>query len=48
VLGLAGQDRRPAVLMPEQLTSLPLQRDDDLNPPLFDAVSEWRIRTTPA
>lgn len=32
-------------LMPEQLTALPLQRDDALNPPLFDAISEWRIRT---
>jgi hypothetical protein len=49
VLALAGQvlGGRMA-LMPENLTSLPLQRDDDLNPPLFDAVSEWRIRTTQA
>lgn len=48
VLGLFGQtiDGR-RLLMPEQLTSLPLQRDDDLNPPLFDAICEWRFRTTP-
>jgi hypothetical protein len=34
--------------MPEQLTSLPLQRDDKLSPPLFDAICEWRFRTSPA
>jgi DNA-binding PucR family transcriptional regulator len=46
VLALAGQtlgDRM--ALMPEQLTALPLQRDDDLSPPLYDAVCEWRIPT---
>jgi hypothetical protein len=49
VLGLHRQQiGGRAVLMPEQLTSLPLQRDDNLNPPLFDAVSEWRFRTSPA
>lgn len=36
------------VRLPEQLTALPLQRDDNLSPSLFDVVSEWRIRTTPA
>jgi hypothetical protein len=36
------------LLMPEQLTSLPLQRDDNLTRPLFDAVCEWRFRTSPA
>ena len=49
VLALRGQpvgDRH--VLAPEQLTSLPLQRDDDASPPLFDAVCEWRIPTCPA
>ena len=47
VLGLNGAtagSRRLA--MPEQLTALPLQRDDDLSPALFDAICEWRFRTT--
>ena len=34
--------------MPEQLTALPLQRDDNLSPPLFDFVCEWRFRASPA
>jgi hypothetical protein len=49
VLGLAGQTLGTRqVLMPEQLTALPLQRDDSLSPALFDAVCEWRIPTSPA
>jgi hypothetical protein len=49
VLSLAGQTLGSRVVwMPEQLTSLPLQRDDNLSPALFDAVCEWRFRTTPA
>lgn len=49
VLGLRGAtvDGR-VLLMPEQLTARPLDRDDDLNPPLFDAICEWRFRTSPA
>lgn len=47
-LGLHGQTvGGRTVLMPEQLTSLPLSRDDDLDPPLFDQIAEWRFRTTP-
>lgn len=34
------------VLMPENLSSLPLQRDDDVNPPIFDQIDEWQIRTS--
>ena len=34
------------VHMPEHLTSLPMQRDDDTDPPLFDVIDEWRIRTS--
>ena len=49
VLALRGQTVGGRMAMaPEQLTSLPLQRDDDLEPPLFDAVCEWRIRTIAA
>jgi hypothetical protein len=49
VLGLRGATVGGRVLlMPEQLTSLPLQRDDKLSPPLFDAICEWRFRTSPA
>ena len=49
VLALRGQAiGGRMVLAPEQLTALPLQRDDDLNPALFDAVSEWRIPTCAA
>lgn len=46
VLGLRGQviAGRP-LLMPEQLTALPLQRDDSTDKPLFDQISEWRFRT---
>jgi hypothetical protein len=48
VLGLAGQTiAGRTVRMPEQLTARPLDRDDDLDPPLFDAISEWRFRTSP-
>lgn len=36
------------VLYPEQLVALPLSRDDDVNPPLYDLTVEWRLRTTPA
>lgn len=36
------------VLYPEQLVALPLSRDDDVNPPLYDLTVEWRIRTCPA
>lgn len=35
------------LMMPEQLTTLPVQRDDALNPPLFDFVCEWRFGDTP-
>jgi hypothetical protein len=31
---------------PEQLSALPLSRDDTANPPLFDLVVEWRLRTS--
>ena len=49
VLGLRNQVvGTRTVLAPEQLTSLPLQRDDDLSPALFDAVCEWRFPTTAA
>lgn len=34
--------------IPEQITALPVSRDDDANPPIFDAVTEWRFRTSPA
>lgn len=33
---------------PEQLAALPLTRDDDVNPPLYDLTVEWRLSTTPA
>lgn len=33
---------------PEQLSSLPLTRDDDVSPPLYDLAVEWRLRTTPS
>ena len=47
VLDLRGQTIGDRLLsMPEQLTSLPLQRDDDADPPLFDVVSEWRFATS--
>lgn len=36
------------LLMPEQVSTVPLQRDDDADPPVFDAISEWRFRTSPA
>lgn len=36
------------VQWPEQLSSLPLSRDDDVNPPLFDLTVEWRLSTTPS
>ena len=49
VLGLRGASVGDRVLlMPEQLVSLPLQRDDKADPPLFDQISEWRFRTSPA
>lgn len=34
------------VQYPEQLTALPLSRDDDLNPPLYDLAVEWRYWTS--
>jgi hypothetical protein len=36
------------VQYPEQLASLPLTRDDDVSPPLYLLVVEWRLRTSPA
>lgn len=49
VLGLVGVTVGGRVLMmPEQLTAVPLQRDDNADPPMFDVISEWRFRTTPA
>lgn len=36
------------VQFPEQLSALPLQRDDDSDPPLFVQIVEWRLRTSPA
>jgi hypothetical protein len=35
-------------LMPEHLVGVPMDRDDDADPPLFIAVDEWRFRTTAA
>jgi hypothetical protein len=32
---------------PEQLSALPLSRDDDVDPPLYDLTVEWRLSTTP-
>lgn len=32
---------------PEQLSALPLSRDDTVNPPLYDLTVEWRLSTTP-
>lgn len=46
-LHLAVIDGR-VVQMPEQLTARPIDRDDNLTPSLFDAVCEWRFRTSPA
>jgi hypothetical protein len=31
---------------PEQLSALPLSRDDTASPALFDLVVEWRLRTS--
>lgn len=36
------------VQWPEQTTALPVSRDDDTNPPQYDATVEWRLRTSPA
>lgn len=36
------------VQYPEQLSAVPLSRDDDVNPPLFDLTVEWRLSTSPA
>ena len=36
------------VQYPEQLSAVPLSRDDDVNPPLFDLTVEWRFSTSPA
>ena len=49
VLSLFGQavgDR--VLLMPEQVSTVPLQRDDDADPAMFDVISEWRFRASPA
>ncbi len=35
------------VLMPEHLPPPPMDRDDDLQPPLWWQADEWRLRTTP-
>lgn len=36
------------LLMPEHRTGPPLTRDDDVDPPIWMQVDEWRFRTTPA
>jgi hypothetical protein len=36
------------LLMPENLVSVPMSRDDDVDPPLFLQIDEWRFRTSPA
>lgn len=36
------------VQFPEQISAVPLQRDDDVNPPLFDLTVEWRLSTSPS
>jgi hypothetical protein len=36
------------VQYPEQLSALPLSRDDDVTPPFYDLTVEWRLSTTPA
>lgn len=49
ILALHGQtvgDR--VLLMPEQLASIPMDRDDKADSPLYDLISEWRFRATPA
>lgn len=33
---------------PEALDGQPVQRDDDVTPPVFYAVARWRLRSTPA
>lgn len=35
------------VQWPEQLSAVPLTRDDDADPPLYDFVVEWRFTTSP-
>lgn len=48
ILSLRGQIIGGRQLMaPEQLSDA-WNRDDDLTPPMFDAISEWRFGTTPA
>jgi hypothetical protein len=34
------------VQYPEQLSTVPLQRDDDADPPLYDLITEWRLPTS--
>lgn len=34
------------VQFPEQTSAVPLQRDDDADPPLWNYVMEWRLRTS--
>jgi hypothetical protein len=34
------------VQFPEQLSAVPLQRDDAADPPLFNLIAEWRLRTS--
>lgn len=35
-----------AITITEQLTSLPVSRDDAVNPPTYDAIVEWRLTLT--
>lgn len=47
LLSLAGDTVGNRVLaLPEQVSAVSLQRDDNLNPALFDVISEWRFPTT--
>ena len=45
VLGLHGQTFAGRTLqLPSHLGPLPMQRDDDADPPLFIQIDEWRLR----
>lgn len=35
------------VLLPEQLSAIPMTVDRDADPPLYDLTVEWRLSTTP-
>ncbi|OKI22205.1 hypothetical protein [Streptomyces sp. CB03911] len=37
-----------ALWRPEELGGPPLQRDDDLSPPVFYVAVQWRLRSIPA